>query len=140
MEIHDFIKYKDQMKRLQDSCLVTNLSCFPKLPGFYFNLGKVKFIGGVRIYEDFSRYQYRIYFMNDIPVVHKIPFIRSYKYFKHMYNFGNLCLYHHSEFDWSKNPYLDKYIVPWIYTWQLYYNEWERTGNWPGREYPHQNK
>lgn len=137
MQIQIFDFFSQQMKELEKNGTVTNLSCHPKLPGFYFNLGKVREINGLKLYEDCSKYRFKIIFYKGIPMVYPEPYVLTPGKNSHINRNLSLCLYHSSEFKWFDNPYLDKFIVPWTYMWQIYYTEWKLTGDWPGPEYPH---
>lgn len=141
MEIREFMEFQYQLKSLEKNMVITRLSCHPNISTFFFNLGRMKEINGLRLYEDFTKYRFSIIMYNYRPAVYPQPMIKPVEDYKNHVNADNsLCLYHKNDFDWFNNQRLDKYIVPWIYTWQLYYNEWKRSGVWPGPEYPHQNK
>lgn len=137
MQNREFYVFQDQMRSLEKNGIISNLTCHPNLPGFFFNLGNIKEIDGYRLYEDFSRFKFKILFNFTGPKVYPRPLIKTVNYKDHINSDDSLCLYHYTEFNWFNNPFLDKYIVPWIFMWQVYYNEWKRSGKWLGPEYPH---
>lgn len=135
MQNRAFLKFEDQMRSLEKKGIITLLSCHPQLPGFIFNLGRIRKIEGLRLYENFSQYRYRIIFINEKPYVFPDPLLESKGHKNHINSNLSLCLYHENEFKWQDKPYLDQYIIPWIYMWQYYYNEWKKSKIWVGPEY-----
>lgn len=43
-----------------------------------------------------------------------------------------LCLYRPKYKEWTPDQYLSKTIVPWIYSWLFYFEEWLVSDNWKG--------
>jgi hypothetical protein len=55
----------------------------------------------------------------------------------HTYLQWNLCLYHPSENIWSNEGDFSQDILPLVYTWVYFYEVWQITGEWYGREWKH---
>lgn len=51
----------------------------------------------------------------------------------------NLCLYHPSNFKWSKEKLIAKEIVSWTSSWIYFYEVWLQTNIWFGPEVSHNN-
>jgi hypothetical protein len=50
----------------------------------------------------------------------------------HLYESGDLCLYHPKKHEWNRQMYLSKTIIPWTSLWLFYYEIWSITGEWLG--------
>jgi len=137
MQEEHFNVFEQQMRGLEERGVISLLTCHPQLPGFYFNLGKLKKINGVRLYTDMSKHSYKLIFRNGEPHVYPIPYQIPKGKHSHINVDLSLCLYHRKEFNWADHPFLDQYIIPWTFMWQVYFNEWLKTGQWPGPEFKH---
>lgn len=56
----------------------------------------------------------------------------------HLYKSGNLCLFHSSDLVWNDDKVIiAKTIIPWISEWIIFYEIWQITGKWLGKEIKH---
>lgn len=55
----------------------------------------------------------------------------------HTYSDGSLCLYYPVDMPWKANTYVADYTIPWIVEWILYYEIFQITKKWEGKEAPH---
>ena len=55
----------------------------------------------------------------------------------HMYNNGDLCLYHPDETPWKPTDNLHEKIIPWTAEWLLFYELYKIYGKWLGPEATH---
>lgn len=55
---------------------------------------------------------------------------------KHMFNSGSLCLFSREDRAWKENSTAAT-VIAWAATWLTAYENWQRTGNWPGDEKKH---
>ena len=78
---------------------------------------------------DFSKNSPRVYILND--EVHKVA---KERIIPHLYSYEKiqLCLYYPSSKEFSKLMSLCETIVPWIYLWVSYYEEWLYSDEWKG--------
>ena len=92
---------------------LNKLGCFqvldrhPNLPGFFFRLKNVKIIEGIRVTDNFEKYWFKM-------LVDKEKGPKLYV--------------------WS--PIIKK-VIGWTYLWIVYFEEWQKTGKWPGPEIVH---
>ncbi|MCC6893893.1 MAG: hypothetical protein IT321_13810 [Anaerolineae bacterium] len=49
----------------------------------------------------------------------------------------SLCLYYPEDGSWSAKMLIAKTIVPWTSEWLCFYEIWQTTGKWFGKEAPH---
>lgn len=86
---------------------------------------------------DFSSYDIEmIYKSNKEPKV----FIRKPALLKktpHLFHDGSLCLYKKSNFKWKDGCSIAKEIVPLIIMWVYYYEVWQKSKKWYGKEAGH---
>jgi hypothetical protein len=55
----------------------------------------------------------------------------------HVYPGKELCLYHPSNFHWTKEKLIAREIVDWTITWIYFYEVWLQTRIWYGPEVEH---
>ena len=125
------------MQRLVKMGFVSHFTCHPNISSFYFNLGKVNEIEGLKLYEDFTKYQFKVDMSKRLPEVYPWFKVENRGKLNHFYHNGSLCLYNSSDYDWTNQNRLDQTIIPWTFMWMVYYKEWEKSGVWVGPEYPH---
>lgn len=121
---------------------LNKLGCFqvldrhPNLPGFFFRLKNVKIIEGIRVTNNFEKYWFKM-------LVDKEKGPKLYvwspiiKRLHHVWGDDHLCLYDPREFYWTQSPDIIKKVIGWTYLWIVYFEEWQKTGKWPGPEIVH---
>jgi hypothetical protein len=57
----------------------------------------------------------------------------------HTFSDNSLCLFHRSNYNWTKDCLIAKNIVGWTAAWIFFYEYWLQTGTWAGPEVSHGN-
>jgi hypothetical protein len=111
-------------------------------PQFDFRAKRTRVTWVGTLTPDERAYQVRIYYKEyEFPVVHIVsPPIPDDA--PHIYHDRDnaLCLFYPKHNEWTSDRYVCDTIVPWTSEWLYYYEIWQVTGKWFGKEAPHQRK
>lgn len=122
----DFLRQIDAMKH--------------RFPGFKHKIhnGVLSFTGDLVILDELPVYNVTItYNGNRIPtVIVNSPALDVKP--PHTYKDNSLCLFHRSNYYWTKDCLIAKNIVDWTAAWAFFHQYWLQTGVWAGPEVPHE--
>jgi hypothetical protein len=127
------------LRKINDDKFICNLDCERSISGdfsFTFNLTQ-QLIDEESVWVDFTKYLIKVeYKRNSSPKVFIVePTIDPRS--KHLHKDTSLCLYHPKEFRWDDSRSVGIDLIPSIYLW-IYFNEnWLEFGEWYGPEYKH---
>lgn len=82
-------------------------------------------------------YEVAIVYPDDFPSSHPRAYVvyPSVEDSKHQYHDGALCLFYPGDRSYAPEQTTAATVVAWTATWLFCYEEYERTGSWPGREF-----
>jgi len=63
------------------------------------------------------------------------PFILPSKHI-HMYKDHSVCLHYPPDMRWNEKIKICEYTIPWVSEWIIFYEIYQITGKWEGRESP----
>jgi hypothetical protein len=109
-----------------------------RFPGFRFHKNRHCWVGAIKSDQLSRAYTLRItYRLGRIPKVTVDELPRA-EYAKHTYADGSLCLYYpEDEGAWHDRAYIAETLIPWACEWLVFYEHWKVTGDWLGKEAPH---
>ena len=128
--------WEAEMLRLNRVGCFNSLDCHPKLPGFFFRLKNIQQVEGIDVTNDFQKYWFVMFVDPDLGPKIYVWGPRIDKLY-HVYSDKRLCLFDPKEYDWKSSRTLIDDIIGWTYMWIVYFEEWQKSGNWYGPEVDH---
>lgn len=96
----------------------------------------IVFEGNLQVKPEFPVYTISILYRGSLPPIVKVVNPQLVENPPHVYRSAEnkLCLYHPSNFNWTKEKLVAKEIIEWSAGWLYFYEVWLETGVWYGPE------
>lgn len=110
---------------------------FPKFKYKKLGQNKVLFNGFLQAKLEMPKYQVSLLYNGNCRPEVKVISPKLKENAPHVFDSGNLCLYHSKNYHWSCNKLIAKQIMQWTIAWLYFYEIWKDCGIWYGPEVEH---